>query len=128
MSYQAFKHSMEYDSEKLTLATQLLGRKLFNRLTGYIKLNIPSDKSHLFPNKHWVWDSYKSKLNAGHIVPNDILQFRCNDVSLLSSEANFDRLETNPVHRDVRGTYLIVDAKRSEVVLSGIADVEVKKA
>ena len=91
MSYQAFKHSMEYDSEKLTLSTKLLEIKLFNRLIGYIKLNIPSEKSHLFPNKHWVWDSYKSKLNlistiliaAGHIVPNDILQFRCNDVSLL---------------------------------------------
>ena len=38
-----------------------------------------------------------------------------------------DRLETNLVHKDVRGTYLIVDAKRSAVVLSGIADVEVKK-
>ena len=60
MSYQVFKDSVDNDSEKLTLATLLLGRKLFNRLTEYIKLNIPSKKSHLFPNKHWMWDSNRS--------------------------------------------------------------------
>ena len=62
-------------------------KKLLNRLHGFLRSRVPLQRVDLFPGRHWVWDSLRSKLTnifammilSRHVVDYDDVKYRNDD-------------------------------------------------
>ena len=78
------------------------------------------------PGKHWVWDSFKAKVNKivaimilnTHILPLESVRFRSNDEVLLNNIMVFDPVDVMNTDNDVDGCYILVDKLRDCVIHS----------
>ena len=118
-SYMNACTSMENDMSNFKLEYEMLALKIGQRLPQYLKQRLPFKKVELFPNKHWVWTSFKMKLNiisvtmlvARHVVEHELLKFRDKDKELLSLASNFKSIDVSSDGDGDKGNYLLLDKK-----------------
>ena len=105
---------------------EIVSNKLLQRLYGYLKNRYPLYKVDLMPGRHWVWDSFRSKVKKitavmifnGHIVPHDSMKYRTAEDVLLNDVMVFDPIDVMQQEGDYDGSYLVVDKVRNIPILA----------
>ena len=108
---------------------ELCSKKLLNRLSSFLRTRIPLNRIDLLPDRHWVWDSLRSKLKkissimilSGHIVDKTDLKYRSDDECILTARHRF--LSVQSIEEDYDGNYLSYDKNRNLHFRSGTAEV-----
>ena len=127
---------VDNDFEELSSYCKQLSCKLNQRLSSYLQVRLPLHRGDLSPNNHWVWLSFKRNIDllsatmiaSGHVSPKETLFYLGDDESLLNASSNFYEVDKNIIQNELNCNYLILDSKRSDFVLSGVADHGVSNA
>ena len=128
VNYLYFMKKFENDSDHFMKYLNLFTNKMMSRLQNYISIKVPSHKTELLAYKHWVWNSFRSKVNkiavllmmTGHVLDYDKLLYKSSNEALLGTTKNLRNIDLNGPDKDLIGNYVLVDKKCSTVIYSSV--------
>ena len=128
VSYLHFMNKFENNREHFMKYVSVFTNKMISRLQNYISMKVPLHKTDLLADKHWVWNSFRSKVRKivvllminGHVTEYDHLLYKSSNETLLATTQNLRNIDLNGPDKDLIGNYLLVDKKRSTVIYSSV--------
>ena len=126
VNYLYFINKFENEREHFMKYLNLFTDKMMSRLQNYISIKIPSHKTKLLADKHWVWNTFRSKVKkiavllmiTGHVVDYDKLLYKSSNEALLGPTNNLRKIDLNGPDKELIGNYVLVDKKRTTVIYS----------
>ena len=119
-----------YLFDELVVISNEVSGVIMSRLYDFLKVRLPDSRKDPYPGRHWVWNSFQSKLKkiavvmimSGHVIDMKELKLRDDDETILNELDNFHIVKDIVGKGYIDGSYLVHDEKRNLFIRIGVAE------